>query len=321
MNYDKYYIIPHFEKLLFLTLRGYAKGVESMKWQIVAGICLLLLAVATAEAQNYVYFVPQNGNNPECSGTVEVEVWMHVDEECAGGQMEVEYDPAVIDVTWTRNTDAFRLGTYDSSTAGEEWITFMIDATGLAGDPQSPVTGDVLIGTLTIECVDCDVQTVLHFDLLKDDNDPIHYCVLNKPWTGESIEPTEWIDGTFTCGKVEEEEECLGDCYDNPGCTGDIIAEDVPCYECIAMGGYWKPNKDPACFDDIEPFDICLNWCPECCNGKDDDGDQAVDYPNDPQCVCGLDPSEEELLPPIPELLTLALVGAGAAAIVVWRRL
>ena len=111
--------------------------------------------------------------------------------------------------------------------------------------------------------------------------------------------------------------ECLGDCCYDPECQ-ELIESNVSCYVCVnELDGYWKPYPTEACFNGYEPFDLCLRWCPECCNGIDDDSDGAVDFPSDPECTCGLDPSEEEPAPPIPELLTLALVGVGVAGVLI----
>jgi hypothetical protein len=58
--------------------------------------------------------------------------------------------------------------------------------------------------------------------------------------------------------------------------------------------------------------DLCLNWCPQCCNDiNDDDDDEDIDFPADNECTCGLDPSESEPMAPIPELPTIALFSLG----------
>ena len=93
--------------------------------------------------------------------------------------------------------------------------------------------------------------------------------------------------------------------------------------DCIDAGNCWQPNKDAACFDCDAPSDLSLNYCPQCCNGTDDDGDGATDYPADKQCTCGLDPSEAEPLLPIPEASSIVLVGIGLLGLIVmmcwWR--
>jgi len=124
---------------------------------------------------------------------------------------------------------------------------------------------------------------------------------------------------------VEECRQCLGNCYSGSGCTGEPIATNVPCYECIGKSGeYWKPNNDDNCFNGEEPSDLCLNYCPQCCNGLDDDSDGKTDYPNDINCTCGLDPSEATKLPPVPELPTILLFSIGllmlAGYVIVRRR-
>ena len=81
-------------------------------------------------------------------------------------------------------------------------------------------------------------------------------------------------------------EMCLGDCYSGSVCTGESIAINISCSECIVeLGGHWKPNKDSACFDGDSTSDLCLNYCPQCCNGADDEPDGTTDYPNDTQCT------------------------------------
>jgi hypothetical protein len=114
------------------------------------------------------------------------------------------------------------------------------------------------------------------------------------------------------CGS---EPRCLGTCCNDSGCN-ESYAIDMSCADCIALGKYWHPNKDTACFGDTEPSDLCLDWCPECCDCANNDTDDDIDYPDDEQCTCGLDPSETESLPPIPELATFALIGVGLMLVV-----
>ncbi|MCD6206924.1 MAG: hypothetical protein J7J06_02910 [Methanosarcinales archaeon] len=132
--------------------------------------------------------------------------------------------------------------------------------------------------------------------------------------------PFVTTDGTFTCGEPVES-ECLGTCCNDSECT-DPFAENVPCKDCIEAGRYWHPNKDTACFNDVEnPPDLCLTSCPECCDGVDNaDTDTDVDYPADKQCPCGLSPSEDTGGPPIPELPTLALAGIGILGAILLAR-
>ena len=109
-------------------------------------------------------------------------------------------------------------------------------------------------------------------------------------------------------------EMCLGTCCNDSECN-ESYATDMTCAECIALGKHWHPNKDTACFNDT-PFDLCLDWCPACCDCLDNDGDTNIDYPADGECSCGLDPSETTSLPPIPELATFALIGIGLMLVV-----
>jgi len=135
------------------------------------------------------------------------------------------------------------------------------------------------------------------------------YC-----WFHGIIDEVRIYNRTLSEEEIKALYGCRGTCYSDEGC-GNIIAENIPCYECIALGGYWKPNKDSACFNAGESLDLCLAFCPQCCNGIDDDFDGLTDYPADEQCTCGLDPSEENPLPPIPEAVTILLVGVGIAVV------
>ena len=112
--------------------------------------------------------------------------------------------------------------------------------------------------------------------------------------------------------------ECHGSCYGGTDseCHRDTIATNVNCSDCVYdLVGYWKPdNGSSDCFNRT-PHDLCINYCVECCNGTDDDVDGQIDFPNDTDCTCGLDPSESEKLPPIPELSTFLLMGIGLLAL------
>jgi len=78
------------------------------------------------------------------------------------------------------------------------------------------------------------------------------------------------------------------------------------------LGGYWKLYQSYACFNGYDHKDLCLDYCPACCDGEENDGDGYVNL-TDYDCTCGLDSSEEQPMPPIPEILTLALVCVGIA--------
>ena len=111
-------------------------------------------------------------------------------------------------------------------------------------------------------------------------------------------------------------QECLGTCCNDTSCT-DSFATNVNCSSCTAADKYWQPNKDTACFNATAPSDLCLSYCPECCDGEDNDTDTYIDYPAYAQCTCGLDPSETTALPPIPEASTIVLMGVGLIAMCV----
>jgi hypothetical protein len=136
-------------------------------------------------ATNVVRFDPVDSSVPEYCQTVEVQVYADLVEDCAGGSLEITYNPACANVTdWALNMAVWPGGTWDSTVTGEEWITF---------GAMMPQTGTVLIGTLTIHCV-CDASdctTALTFGdrsaLLPPPPDPGKLVVDFQP-------------GSFTCG-------------------------------------------------------------------------------------------------------------------------
>jgi hypothetical protein len=106
---------------------------------------------------------------------------------------------------------------------------------------------------------------------------------------------------------------CLGDCYSEPDCGGDVTATDIPCWECIGiLGDSWKPTTDCGC-DLTCPDDACYNFCPECCDGSDNDGDGTIDCPYDEECACCCDFTEgdNDSTPCVPELPSVVLISVG----------
>jgi len=264
-------------------------------------LILLVFAVSAASAENRVYFDPQDSDVPEgyCNTTT-VLLKLDATDGIACWGTDIVFDPTCVNITGVDFTGS----PFDQMPKWEHYGDHIKASAMMFGT----TTGDgMLLATLTIHCncKDCD------------------YCKSSLEFTENTIgddggveKPATWISGTVTCGKPEQ---CLGTCCTDPECT-DPFAENMPCSECIAVGKYWHPNKDAACFNGVEPFDLCLDWCPECCDSADNDTDGDIDYPADRQCSCGLDPSETESLPPIPELPTLALAGIGILGIALLAR-
>ena len=261
---------------------------------------VMVLATPTVLAQypaNAVYFEPESINETvpyagimvnTSIGTMSIAMDIYFDPSCANiTNVDFTGTPYSQNTGWTHLGDHVRVGAMNSGTA-----------------VVNP--GTYVVAELTFDCVGGDCVSDIEFaeTELTDDN-----C--------DKIDDVSWINGTFTCGTPPT--PCLGACCNDSECT-DPFAENMPCSECIAAGKYWHPNKDAACFNGVEPFDLCLDWCPECCDSADNDTDGDIDYPADGQCSCGLDPSETESLPPIPELPTLALAGIGILGIALLAR-
>jgi hypothetical protein len=102
------------------------------------------------------------------------------------GQVKFTYDATCADVMgWERNTSDFPMGTWESGTSGEEWITF---------SAQDAITGAYLIGTLTIRCIAAEACTTA-LDFLEDG--PMTSKLFDD-WGSEIS--AAWQDGRFQGG-------------------------------------------------------------------------------------------------------------------------
>jgi len=114
---------------------------------------------------------------------------------------------------------------------------------------------------------------------------------------------------------------CLGTCYNGTVCEGDVIAENVPCWECLVEEGRaWQPTTNCPDRKLHCPDGICFvgeDGCPACADGIDDDEDGLVDCA-DPECACCCDATEDDTdpTPCVPELATFALIGVGLVLVV-----
>ncbi len=200
----------------------------------------LVAMTATASAQpaeNVVWLEPENSSVPGYCNTVEVEVWANITDPdgCAGGTLNITYDPGCANVTdWELNTVAWPMGTWNSSIEGREWITF---------ETIFNRTGNVLIGTLAIHCKSTSSCTT---PLIFDEGSSL----LAEP-------DVEWKNGTFTCEvpkpdlnvtKVEVN-------YDAPGLGGRAVGPEP------GPGVHTQCNNLSAVIENrgvciVSPFDV-----------------------------------------------------------------
>jgi hypothetical protein len=269
----------------------------------IAAFGLYALLISPVTATDTVYFIPQQSNATYCNST-SVEIWANAT-GFAGGRINLTYNPTCSNVTnWVKNSASFPEGGNPVYYNGGITIDFY-----KTGDTY---TGTYMIGTLTIHCANnsqggCETPlTFVSPSSLRDD-------------IGNPV-PATWINGTFTCGELSQ---CLGTCCNDSTCT-DTYQFNVSCKSCLEQAGkHWKPNRDSACFNGNSTSNLCLNYCPHCCDSIDNDYDGSIDYPHDGACTCGLDPSEVDPLPPIPELPTIFLFGVGLltlAGYVLWKK-
>ncbi len=287
---------------------------DRTKAVFVIGIVLAGLAVfiVPAAASNYFYLVPQNSS---CGpgGSVLVSVVLHVDttptdNQIGSAQVHIDFNSSVVNITGVVEP----VDKNDWDIWGYKHMGNYVFFNGNEFGGFGP--GEIYLGNMTLNGTSPGVSPIEFTHFYPQKPDPTNIGDKN----GNNVSFFA-INGTFTCNELEQ---CLGTCCNDSNCT-DPFAINVTCKYCDDLvGKYWKPNKDSACFANYSPSDLCLNYCPQCCNGTDDDSDTYIDYPSDSECTCGLDPSEVEKLPPIPELPTMLLYAMGVLVLTgyVWQR-
>ena len=195
-----------------------------------------------ATDENQGWLAPQHSSVITTCNTAEVGIWVNAT-GFKSGQIKLTYDDTCADVTdWVPNTGDFPLATWDSTTLGEEWMTFSLSP--LPGEPMT-VTGTYLIGTLSIHC---ESQDECPTDL-----DFVEPTKLFDDWGAEI--PGTWQDGSFGCG--------VGICGD-VNCDTDVDMGDVSLLHSYV--GY--PSV----------YSLCCEWCGDVadCPGEINMGDVSL---------------------------------------------
>jgi len=298
---------------------------------ILALLIVLAIPIASAADSEY-YLVPKDSNVSAGGDTVEVELWLDATDPAASGAVRINYTYCCADITSYTADKTFFEDVGIVQTDGQLNIGFA-HFDSVTSLPANQPVGSYHLGNLTIECCSGDCMT----DLLLVD------CELFDWYGYGPAGPLPFVttNGTFTCGP--DREPCLGDCYATYDCTGAPIAIGVPCYVCLGsvpgstpIGLTWKNYQGPACLDPCNGSKIrCWEYCPECCDGIDNDLDGFVDCDGgptggarDPECQCCTDLSETikdpcgtgTAEPCVPELPTLALAGLGILGIALLAR-
>ena len=184
---------------------------------------------------NTVYFEPQHSSASFCN-TTSVDIKVNA-ANFKAGQIKFTYNSSCADVTgWARNTSDFPMGTWESGTSGEEWITFS------AGDSM---TGIYTIGALTIHCEsEEDCTTALDFVAGGSGTSKLF-----DEWGSESS--ATWRDGTFECTTG-----LCGDVAPYPGCDGQINMGDVSLlHSYVGHPGQYSLCCEPC--GDVAPYPNC----------------------------------------------------------------
>ncbi|MGA9347655.1 MAG: hypothetical protein WBW48_02465 [Anaerolineae bacterium] len=201
--------------------------------------------VTTGENQGYL--APQHSGVITYCNTTAVEIWVNAT-GFKSGQIKLTYNSTCAEVTnWVPITATFPLAEWDSTTSGQEWITF---------SALNPMTGTYRIGTLSIHCKSHDECTTA-LDFVEDG--PMTTKVFDA-WGSEI--PGTWQDGTFGCGVG-----MCGDVAPYPGCNGEINMGDVS----LLHSYVGHPGV----------YSLCCDWCGDVapypsCNGEINMGDVSL---------------------------------------------
>ena len=204
---------------------------------IISALLMLMLAfvmTGTAAATNEVYFNPQS-SSAEYGDTVDVQLRVAAT-AFRSGEMEFTYNPSCCDVIgFVGNTGDFASVGWDSSTVGRERMTFY----AASGD----LTGDYLIGTLTIRCENQDVCTT---DLVFDEG-------VSKLFDSSSELSAIWEDGTFSCTATSG--QGTNEVYFNPQSSsaeyGDTAEVELRVDATAFRSGEMEFTYNPSCCDVI----------------------------------------------------------------------
>ena len=262
-------------------------------------LALMILMVPLALASSVMYVSPEI-KNLNCGENDTIEVRITTDEVTQIEQAYIHFNPECINIT-----DVNYTGSPWQPLSSPSWLNFGDYVTSASAEYGGVEAGDYLYVTLTIECV-CDNGDCVS-DIWFDNLAPTY--------------PT--TNGIVICETPLM--PCLGDCY---SATGALIASDIQCYECIGIedGITWENYEfDSPCSPNTTVPRRIYDYCPECCDGIDNgEGDFLVDYPNDPECSCCLDETEDidEGCPGscVPEMMTIVLVAIGIFSIALLMR-
>jgi hypothetical protein len=253
-------------------------------------VMLVLLTGATA-ATNTVYFDPDPSSTAP-GNTTAVTLWLDASDGVASFNTWVHFNLSVVNIT--------------SGTAGDFPYSFGVVHFGnyvkIAGTSSDGLdqTGHLKLADLTVKAISPGTSALWY----------TNNVLYNQ--TSASVSAT-WINGTFICA-------CFGTCCNDSSCT-QTYQTNMTCKDCTNLSKYWQPNKDSACFGGNSTSDLCLDYCPHCTDSVDNDYDGSIDYPSDGGCTCGLDPSEEDPMAPIPEASSFILLSFGLCALVLMVRL
>jgi hypothetical protein len=270
---------------------------RSVLWVVGLVWVMLMLFTTAATAANTVYFDP-DPSSAAPGTTTTVTLWLDASDGVASFNTWVHFNLSVVNITNGAAGDF----------PGDFWFDYFGDYVKIGGHSSNGLdqTGHLKLADLTVKAISPGTSVLSYTNNRLYNVTPV-------------LVSATWINGTFTCG------ECLGTCCNDSSCS-DAYRFNVTCHYCIGLEEekYWKPNRDSACFDEYPTADLCLSYCPECCNGIDDaDEDTDIDFPSDLECTCGLDPSEASPAAPIPELPPIVLFCMGLLTLtgyVLWKK-
>ncbi|MCW7076644.1 MAG: dockerin type I domain-containing protein [Candidatus Syntrophoarchaeum sp.] len=117
---------------------------KGLSYLLIAIVLLSVTAIGVSAQDDSVY-LESASSTVNAGETTDVAIWINTT-GFQGGQINLTYDPSVVNITGFVNESDFPIWYWNSESEGEEWILFAANYS-----PDLPLEGEYRIGTLTVE--------------------------------------------------------------------------------------------------------------------------------------------------------------------------
>ena len=117
---------------------------KGLSYLLIAIVLLSVTTIGVSAQDDSVYLEPAS-STVNAGETTDVAIWISTT-GFQGGQINLTYDPSVVNITGFVNESDFPIWYWNSESDGEEWILFAANYS-----PDLPLEGEYKIGTLTVE--------------------------------------------------------------------------------------------------------------------------------------------------------------------------